>query len=264
MDQRIRELFLIPPTLSIFIYDLCVDDFDLSSLEIFHLSAAPTSESISQKVYEKLKNLKRIERSYGTSECSFSAITNPIYEKSRSDIAGTLCSNFEMKIIDESGNELPEGEKGELCTRGPTTMIGYLKNPKKTAEAIGSEGWFHCGDFAKYDNEGNLYIFGRLKDVIKVNEEKIGPSELENVLLSHSEIKDAAVVGIKDDECGQVPKAFVVKNDEDLNERKVQEFLEEQTPSYMHLKGGVEFISEIPKSGGGKISRKDLIEKEGE
>uniref|UniRef100_A0A914NYW0 Uncharacterized protein n=1 Tax=Panagrolaimus davidi TaxID=227884 RepID=A0A914NYW0_9BILA len=263
-DFKIRELFLIPPTLSIFIYDLCVDDFDLSSLEIFHLSAAPTSESISQKVYEKLKNLKRIERSYGTSECSFSAITNPIYEKSRSDIAGTLCSNFEMKIIDESGNELPEGEKGELCTRGPTTMIGYLKNPKKTAEAIDSEGWFHCGDFAKYDNEGNLYIFGRLKDVIKVNEEKIGPSELENVLLSHSEIKDAAVVGIKDDECGQVPKAFVVKNDKELNEQKVQEFLEEQTPSYMHFKGGVEFISEIPKSGGGKISRKDLIEKENE
>uniref|UniRef100_A0A914Z3J6 AMP-dependent synthetase/ligase domain-containing protein n=1 Tax=Panagrolaimus superbus TaxID=310955 RepID=A0A914Z3J6_9BILA len=140
----IRELFLIPPTLSIFIHDPSVDNYDLTSLEFFHLSAAPTSESISQKVYKKLKNLKRIERSYGTSECSFSAITNPIYPKSRDDIAGTLCSNFEMKIIDENGEELSEDEKGELCTRGPTTMIGYLKNSKKTAEAIDSEGWFHC------------------------------------------------------------------------------------------------------------------------
>uniref|UniRef100_A0A914YB70 AMP-binding enzyme C-terminal domain-containing protein n=1 Tax=Panagrolaimus superbus TaxID=310955 RepID=A0A914YB70_9BILA len=119
-------------------------------------------------------------------------------------------------------------------------------------------------DFAKYDNEGNLYIFGRLKDVIKVNEEKIGPSEIENILLSHSKIEDAAVVGIKDNEYGQIPKAFIVKSEKELNEQNIQEFVEEKTPASMHLKGGVEFISEIPKSGGGKISRKDLIKNDEE
>uniref|UniRef100_A0A914Y2M1 Uncharacterized protein n=1 Tax=Panagrolaimus superbus TaxID=310955 RepID=A0A914Y2M1_9BILA len=241
--------------------DPIVGRFNLSSLKFINIAAAPTSKSICRKVFKRLKTLKRIDISFGLSECSLAcAMPNPISEKSRLDIAGTLISNYEMKVIDENGNELLIGEIGELCLRSPTIMMGYLGKPEATAEAIDNEGWLHTGDLIKYDIHGNIYSIDRLKEIIKVKGYQVAPAELEDLLLSHQDISDAAVIGISDEKFGEIPKAFVVKSNEKLTEKQIQEFMHDKTASYKHLKGGIEFVKMIPKSPAGKILRRFLRE----
>ncbi|KAE9546317.1 hypothetical protein FO519_010471, partial [Halicephalobus sp. NKZ332] len=174
---------------------------------------------------------------------------------------GKLLSNFEMKVIDKEGKTLPIGEVGQLCLRSPTFMIGYLGKPQATAEAIDDEGWYRTGDIARMDSKGFIYVTDRLKELIKVKGYQVAPSEIEDILLSHPGIDDAAVVGILDERAGELPKAFVVRKNGSLTEHQVKEFIASKTASYKHLKGGVEFIDKIPKSDAGKILRRFLRDK---
>uniref|UniRef100_A0AC34FKN3 Uncharacterized protein n=1 Tax=Panagrolaimus sp. ES5 TaxID=591445 RepID=A0AC34FKN3_9BILA len=149
----------------------------------------------------------------------------PENDKSRVDVVGKLLSNFEIKVIDPSGKELPLGEIGEFCLRTPTLMMGYLGKPQATAESIDDDGWYHTGDIGKIDKEGYVYVIDRLKELIKVKGYQVAPAELEDILLSHHEIADAAVVGIPDDAAGEVPKAFVVRKNERLTEQQIHEYV---------------------------------------
>ena len=106
--------------------------------------------------------------------------------------------------------DVPAGEPGELCIRGPQVMKGYLNNPGATAHAIDADGWFHTGDVARLDEDGSLRIVDRIKELIKYKGYQIAPAELEALLLTHPAIADAAVIGVPDDEAGEIPKAFVV------------------------------------------------------
>uniref|UniRef100_A0A914QWQ7 4-coumarate--CoA ligase n=1 Tax=Panagrolaimus davidi TaxID=227884 RepID=A0A914QWQ7_9BILA len=225
-NYKIRELYIVPTLLMFFANDPIVDSFNLSSLEFMNIAAAPTSKSICKKVFQRLQTLKRIDISFGLSECSLAcALPNPISDKARIDIAGTLISNYEMKVIDKNGNELKCGEIGELCLRSPTIMLGYLGKPEATAEVIDDEGWLHTGDLIKYDSQGNIYSIDRLKEIIKVKGYQVAPAELEDILLSHYGIADAAVIGIKHEIFGEVPKAFIVKSNESLTEQKILEYM---------------------------------------
>uniref|UniRef100_A0A914QMF9 4-coumarate--CoA ligase n=1 Tax=Panagrolaimus davidi TaxID=227884 RepID=A0A914QMF9_9BILA len=260
-NYKIRELYVVPTLLMFFANDPIIDSFNLSSLEFMNIAAAPTSKTICKKVFQRLQTLKRIDISFGLSECSLAcALPNPISDKARIDIAGTLISNYEMKVIDKNGNELKCGEIGELCLRSPTIMLGYLGKPEATAEVIDDEGWLHTGDLIKYDSHGNIYSIDRLKEIIKVKGYQVAPAELEDILLSHSGIADAAVIGIKHEIFGEVPKAFIVKSNESLTEQQIQEYMNGKTASYKHLKGGIEFVTYIPKSPAGKILRRFLQE----
>uniref|UniRef100_A0AC34GIG7 AMP-dependent synthetase/ligase domain-containing protein n=1 Tax=Panagrolaimus sp. ES5 TaxID=591445 RepID=A0AC34GIG7_9BILA len=147
----IREIFIVPTLLMFLANDPIIENYNLSCLEFINIAAAPTSKSLCKKVFKRLKTLKRIDISFGLSECSLAcALPNPISDKSRLDIAGTLISNYEMKVIDENGNELSMGEIGELCLRSPTIMLGYLGKPEATSEAIDDEGWLHTGMYKGY------------------------------------------------------------------------------------------------------------------
>uniref|UniRef100_A0A914Z8M1 4-coumarate--CoA ligase n=1 Tax=Panagrolaimus superbus TaxID=310955 RepID=A0A914Z8M1_9BILA len=258
-DYKIRFVYLVPPILVLLANDPIVDKFDLSSLQFALTGAAPAGVDICEKAYKRLKSLKRIDQAYGMTECSM-ACTMPVpdSEKSRVDVVGKLLSNFEMKVIDPSGRELGVGEIGELCIRSPTIMMGYLGRPQATAEAIDDDGWYHTGDVAKVDNEGYIYVVDRLKELIKVKGYQVAPAELEDLLLSHHDVADAAVVGIPNEAAGEIPKAFIVRKNSNLTEQQIHEFVNAKTAAYKHLKGGIEFISEIPKSPAGKILRRFL------
>ncbi|KAE9547042.1 hypothetical protein FO519_009746, partial [Halicephalobus sp. NKZ332] len=205
---------------------------------------------------------KYIVQGYGMTEISMASHL-PDLKNPKIGSAGKTQSLTEMKVIDvETQKELGFREKGEILLRGPTVMLGYLNRPQATAETIDDDGWLHTGDIGFVEEDGALFIVDRLKELIKVKGLQVPPAELEDLLLSHPEIRDAAVIGIPDPNSGEVPKAFVVRANNDLTEQQIQEFVKERVAHYKQLKGGVEFVEEVPKSPAGKILRRFLRDRE--
>ena len=141
-------------------------------------------------------------------------------------------------------------------------MKGYWKNPEATKACYDDKGYFKTGDIGYLNEEGLLFITDRIKELIKVKAFQVPPAELEEVLMTHPLISDCAVIGIPDEVNGEVPKAFVVRSSKKLTENDVIKFIAERLSYYKHLKGGVEFVQEIPRTGAGKIMRRYLRERE--
>ncbi|KAE9553561.1 hypothetical protein FO519_003254 [Halicephalobus sp. NKZ332] len=259
-DFKIKILNVVPPIMVVLASDPVTKKYDLSSLEVLMSGAAPAGNDLIQKLKKVLPSLKRIDQGYGMTECSMATSLPYPKEDPGGNNVGKLLSNFEMKIINEEGKTMELGEVGQLCLRSPTFMMGYLGRPQATAEAIDDEGWYHTGDIARMDSNGFIYVVDRLKELIKVKGYQVAPAEIEDLLLSHPDILDAAVIGILDEKSGEVPKAFVVRKSNLLTEDQVKEFVASKTAPYKHIKE-VEFINEIPKSAAGKILRRFLRDK---
>jgi acyl-CoA synthetase (AMP-forming)/AMP-acid ligase II len=159
-----------------------------------------------------------------------------------------------------SGDDVADGEPGELLIRGPQVMKGYLNNPAATKQAIDPDGWLHTGDIARLEPDGSLRIVDRIKELIKYKGYQIAPAELEGLLLTHPAIADAAVIGLPDEEAGELPKAFVVPS-RPITPDDVTEYVAERVAPYKKIRA-VEIIDEIPKAPSGKILRRLLIERE--
>ncbi|KAJ1352565.1 hypothetical protein KIN20_008950 [Parelaphostrongylus tenuis] len=195
---------------------------------------------------------------YGMTECTMASHLPDLKNEVPFGSVGKVASNLRMKIIDPStGKEMPTGMSGEICIKGPTVMFGYLGRPDATKATI-INGWLHTGDIGYVDEYRNLFIVDRLKELIKVKGLQVAPAELEDLLLTHPLIRDAAVIGVPDKRAGELPKAFVVRTSQDLSEEDVKLWVREKVSPHKQLKGGVEFIDEIPKSPAGKILRKTL------
>jgi acyl-CoA synthetase (AMP-forming)/AMP-acid ligase II len=176
---------------------------------------------------------------------------------------GPAVPNTENMVVDvDSGEPLGVNKKGEIWTRGPQVMKGYLNNPKSTKITIDENGWLHTGDIGYVDEEGNFYIVDRLKELIKYKGYQVAPAELEALLLTHPAVADAAVIPVADEEAGEIPKAFVVKKaGAELNEEQLMAWVSEHVSPQKKIRK-VEFIDIIPKSLSGKILRRVLVEKE--
>ncbi|KAI0221082.1 Luciferin 4-monooxygenase [Lamellibrachia satsuma] len=144
-------------------------------------------------------------------------------------------------------------------------MKGYMNNPTQTASTIDEAGWLHMGDVGFYDTEGYFYIVDRLKEIIKYKGFQVSPTWLERILMSHPLIADAAVVGVTDEEAGQLPRAFVVKKvgGDALTATDVLQYVADRVSPHRQLRGGVVFVASIPKSSTGKILRRILYERLG-
>lgn len=195
---------------------------------------------------------------YGMTECTMASHLPDLKNNVPFGSVGKVASNLHMKIVDPStGKEMPPGMTGEICIRGPTVMLGYLGKPDATRTTI-INGWLHTGDIGYVDEYRNLFIVDRLKELIKVKGLQVAPAELEDLLLTHPLIRDAAVIGVPDKKAGELPKAFVVRANDSLTEDEVKLWIQDKVSSYKRLTGGVEFINEIPKSAAGKILRREL------
>lgn len=138
-------------------------------------------------------------------------------------------------------------------------MRGYYKNEEATNAILTEDGWLHTGDIGHYDHMGLFYVSDRLKELIKVNSLQVPPAELEGILREHPDVLDAVVIGIPNDKCGEVPKAFVVRRlGSKSSEQNLQDFVAKRVVKYKHLTGGVEFIEKIPKTATGKILRREI------
>lgn len=198
---------------------------------------------------------------WGMSELSPAACFSP-EGKNVIGSCGVAIPNTKMRVIDqETGESLPANQPGELLVRGPQVMKGYLDNQEATDKTI-KDDWLYSGDLAYYDEEGNIYMVDRMKEMIKVKALQVSPSELEDVLRNHTEVLDAAVMGIPDDRLGEVPRAFVVKSNrkakDDITAASIHEYLNERISDHKKLRGGIVFLDAIPRSPAGKILKKNL------
>jgi len=236
----------------------------LSTVKYLMSAAAPLPPAPAFKLQERTGI--RVIQAYGMTEtCPITHLSPLDPELIRMDSAGLPMNNTEQKIVDiETGeHELPVGEDGEIIIRGPQVMLGYWNAPEETAQTL-RNGWIHTGDIGHLDADGYLYIVDRKKDMIKYKGFSIAPAELEAVLVEHSAVQESAVVGVPDEEAGEVPKAFVVLYN-DVNSSVTDEelitFVNGKLTGYKKLHE-VEFVEALPKLPSGKILRRELKELE--
>jgi long-chain acyl-CoA synthetase len=196
-----------------------------------------------------------IYQGYGLTETSPVATLNPFQRPKRASI-GVPLPGTDVKFINAEGQTVPFGEVGELCVKGPQVMQGYWQRPDETAKVL-SDGWLATGDIAKMDDEGYIEIVDRKKDMILVSGFNVYPNEVEAAIVEHPGVADAAVVGVPDDETGEVVVAFVIKDDPALTEADIRQHCRKTMTAYK-VPRIVVFRADLPKSNVGKVLRKDL------
>ena len=201
-----------------------------------------------------------IAEGYGLTETSPVVCSNQINFLQYGTVGHAL-PETDCKVVDDNGNSLSAGEAGELCIRGPQVMKGYWQRPDATAEVIDSEGWFKSGDMAVISADGFIKIVDRKKDMINVSGFKVYPNEVEDVLSSHPDIVEAAVIGVPDKEGSEIVKAFVVSSKPELDVKTVRDFAKTKLTAYK-VPHQVEFCKELPKTNVGKVLRRELRDKE--
>jgi long-chain acyl-CoA synthetase len=194
---------------------------------------------------------------YGLSE------TSPTLTCNRGDIteySGTIglpVPNTEISIRDDDGREVPLGQPGEICAKGPQVMPGYWQRPEETAKVFTPDGFFKTGDVGVMDDKGQVKIVDRKKDMVLVSGFNVYPNEVEEVVASHPGVLECAVVGVPDANSGEAVMLYVVKKDPKLTEADLQKFCGEQLTGYKRPKYIV-FKSDLPKTNVGKILRREL------
>ncbi|MED6168998.1 4-coumarate--CoA ligase 1 [Stylosanthes scabra] len=261
--HRVTICPVVPPIILAIAKCPDLGKYDLSSIRVLKSGGAPLGKDLEHTVRLKFPNAK-LGQGYGMTEAGPVLTMCLTFAKEAIDgkpgACGTVVRNAEMKIVDpETEDSLPRNQPGEICIRGHQIMKGYLNDPESTARTIDKEGWLHTGDIGYIDDDDELFIVDRLKELIKYKGFQVAPAELEALLLSHPKISDAAVVPMKDEAAGEVPVAFVVSANghTDTTEDEIKQFVSKQVVFYKRI-NRVFFVDAIPKSPSGKILRKDL------
>jgi acyl-CoA synthetase (AMP-forming)/AMP-acid ligase II len=258
-EHRTDRVYIAPPVAVALAKHPMVDDYDLSVIDVLLSGAAPLDAELAEAVGKRLGC--KVRQGYGMTELSPLSHGIP---GDRDDISvgtvGLLAPSMQARLVDlATGEDAEPGQPGELWLRGPNVMVGYLNNPEATAVTIDQDGWLHTGDVATVDERGVFAIVDRVKELIKYKGYQVPPAELEALLLTHPSIADAAVIGVRDSEGEEVPKAFVVcqPTAPDISADDVMSFVASRVAPHKKVRL-VEFIDAIPKSASGKILRKDL------
>jgi len=194
---------------------------------------------------------------YGLSETAPTLTCNTADSAAFSGTIGLPVPSTEISIRDDDGNEVPLGQPGEICAKGPQVMAGYWQRPEETAQVMTKDGFFRTGDIGVMDEQGRFKIVDRKKDMVLVSGFNVYPNEVEDVIAMHPGVLECAVIGVPDAASGEAVKAFVVKRDQALTEDELKRFLAEQLTNYKRPKF-IEFRDELPKTPVGKILRRAL------
>jgi acyl-CoA synthetase (AMP-forming)/AMP-acid ligase II len=259
-DYRVTRFFLVPPIVVLLAKHPAIDKYDLSSVKRAFSGAAPLDADLAQAASKRVGF--RLSQGYGLTETS--PVSHIVPDSVAEVVAGSVgvaVSNTACKIVDAATEqELGRNQDGEIWIRGPQVMKGYLNNPDATRHSIDADGFFHTGDIGHVDEHDRYFIVDRLKELIKYKGFQVAPAELEALLLSHPKIADAAVIGVRDEDGEEVPKAFVVLR-EPLSSEEIMEFVASHVAPHKKVRR-VEVVDQIPKSPTGKILRRVLRDRE--
>jgi acyl-CoA synthetase (AMP-forming)/AMP-acid ligase II len=258
--HRATVLIVPPPVMAALAGHPAVDARDLSSLELVVAGGAPVPTETQRAVGERLPGVV-VRLGYGLTETT-ATVTAPDRElEVAPGSVGRAMPGTELRVVDPAtGADLGCGERGELWVRGPQTMAGYLHRPDATAAMIDGVGWLRTGDLVVVDDDGQVFIVDRLKELIKVNAYQVAPAELEALLVTHPAIADAAVVARPDDARGEVPVAVVVAR-EALDADELMAWVAGRVAPHKRIRA-VRFAAAIPRTPSGKILRRVLVEQE--
>ncbi len=233
--------------------------YDLSSVRITANGGAIMPLDLKQKILKYFPNTGLMDF-FGMTEMNpWTCVLTGKEALSKPESVGRPCVTVDARIWDLNGNDVPVGEVGEIVYSGPSVMQEYYKNPEATKEAMRG-GYFHSGDLVKQDEEGFIYVVGRSKDMVISGGENIYPAEVEAVLIKHPKIQEAAVIGVPDPKWGESLKAVIVLHPgEQISENEVIEYCKQNIARYKSPRS-VDFVSELPKSGVGKVLKTVLRE----
>ncbi|MDX1524840.1 MAG: long-chain-fatty-acid--CoA ligase FadD [Pseudidiomarina maritima] len=234
-------------------------DLDFSHLKIALGGGMAVQRAVAEH-WERVTKSRLLE-GYGLTECSPVVTVNPTDIEHYNGTIGLPLPSTEVRIVDvDTGEELPQGEAGELQVRGPQVMVGYLNRPDETAKVM-IDGWFATGDIGLMDEQGFFKIVDRKKDMILVSGFNVYPNEIEDVIAEHPKVLEVAAVGVPHDSSGEQVKIFVVRKDKSLTEKELIAYSRENMTGYKVPKL-VEFREELPKTNVGKILRRELRDEE--
>jgi fatty-acyl-CoA synthase len=259
-EHRITATMLVPTMLYVLLDHPKFDDYDLSSLQTVFYGAAAMSPTRLKEAVERMGQI--FFQFYGQAECPMTITVLRKEDHDPSDLdrlasCGRPVPWVHVALLDDDGNEVPHGEPGEICVRGPLVMKGYLGKPEQTAEAF-AHGWLHTGDVARADDEGFLYIVDRKKDMIVTGGFNVYPREVEDVISTHPAVSAVAVIGVPDERWGEAVKAVVVpRPGADLDPDELIELVKEHKGSVQAPKS-VDLVEAIPLSALGKPDKKTL------
>jgi acyl-CoA synthetase (AMP-forming)/AMP-acid ligase II len=257
-DHRATLTIVVPPIVLALAYHPVVDRYDLSSLRAVGVGAAPLGAGPEQRCAERLGCA--VSQGLGMTEASALIAAGPL-DRPRRGSVGRLVPGTEARIVDpDSHADLAAGRTGELWVRGPQLMRGYRHDPAATARTIDADGWLHSGDLCYFDQDGYLYVVDRLKELIKCKGYQVAPAELEDLLLTHPAVADAAVVPRPDPEAGEVPVAHVALRGPATAEELLA-YVAERVAPYKRLRA-VRLTDSVPRSPAGKLLRRVLVEAE--
>lgn len=235
----------------------------LAAIKVCNSGSAPLPLEVAQKFSDATQGEGNLVEGYGLSEASPVTHSNPLDRPTRKGSIGWPLPDTDCAIMDleTEDKELPPGEIGELCIRGPQVMKGYWNKPKETAEAL-RNGWLHTGDIAKMDDKGYFYIIDRKKDMILAGGFNIYPRDIEEVLYEHPKVKEVVVAGVPDQYRGETVKAYIVlQPNVEGTEQEFIAFCKDNMAAFK-VPRHVEFRTELPRTIVGKVLRRQLVEEE--
>jgi long-chain acyl-CoA synthetase len=254
--DRVSVFEGVPTMYGAMLHDPDAQTADTSSLEVCACGGASLPVELMRAFEERFGCI--ILEGYGLSETSPVASFNHPGRARKAGSIGTPIAGVEMKVISDTGDDLPAGAVGEIVIRGHNVMKGYFNRPKATAAAIDAEGWFHSGDLARMDEDGYFFIVDRKKDMILRGGYNVYPREIEEVLYEHPAVREAAVVRVPHDELGEeVGAAVVLKDGASATPAELRAFVKDEVAAYKYPRH-VWLVDELPKGPTGKILKRQI------
>jgi long-chain acyl-CoA synthetase len=253
--DRVNLFQGVPTMYSALLHHEGHEKFDTATLELC-VSGGSAMPVELMRSFEEAFGCKILE-GYGLSESSPVASFNRPDRERKPGSIGIPIEGVEMKVVDDDGNEVPQGEVGEIVIRGHNVMKGYWNKPDETGDTL-IDGWLHTGDIAKIDEDGYFFIVDRKKDLIIRGGYNVYPREIEEVLYEHPAVREAAVIGVKDDNLGEeVGAAVALKDGEEASAQELRDFVKEQVAAYKYPRR-VWFVDDLPKGPTGKILKREI------
>jgi acyl-CoA synthetase (AMP-forming)/AMP-acid ligase II len=256
--RRISNISMVPVMWERVLNLPNLKDFDLSSIEIAMSYGAPLHRATRERIIREVT--PNLFESFGITETGPITILFPRDQLRKVNSVGQPTMHTQIQIVDENGQTVPIGKKGEIVVRTPYIFVGYLKNPQETAKAL-RDGWYYTGDIGRFDEEKHLYILGRSKEMIISGGYNIYAEEVEQVLAAHPKVQEVAVIAVPDEKWGEAVKAVVIlKRGVQATEIEIIDFCKDNLASYKKPQS-VDFVSSLPRVGAEKIARNKLREK---